>query len=83
MSETNINEAQAALIEDMHNAIEKLSRINRSLTLLTKLENQEFDTSEQIKFCTVARQVIDSCEDRISMKQIDLSYPVWIGILPL
>ncbi len=72
MAETDIDEGQAALIEDMQNAIEKLSRINRSLTLLTKLENQEFDTAQQIKFCTVAKQVIASCEERISMKQIDL-----------
>ncbi len=73
MSETNIDETQAALIEDMQNAIDRLSRINRSLTLLTKLENQEFDTSEQIKFCTVAKQVIASVEDRVSMKNIRLN----------
>ena len=72
MSETRIDETQAALIEDMQNAIERLSRINRSLTLLTKLENQEFDTSQQIKFCTVAKQVIADVEDRISMKNIQL-----------
>ncbi|WP_118972450.1 sensor histidine kinase [Taibaiella koreensis] len=73
MAETNIDATQAALIEDMQNAIEKLSSINRSLTLLTKLENQEFEASHDIKFCTVTKQVIASLEDWIQMKQLTLT----------
>jgi len=73
MAETDIDATQAALIEDVQNAIEKLSSINRSLTLLTKLENQEFETSSNIKFCTVTKQVIASFEDWIQMKQLTLT----------
>lgn len=73
MAETNIDATQAALIEDMQHAIEKLSQINRSLTLLTKLENQEFEPAAGIKFCTVTKQVISSFDDWIQMKQLTLT----------
>ncbi|MFY0255258.1 sensor histidine kinase [Chitinophaga sp. 30R24] len=73
LSETNINSTQAALIGDMQNAIEKLSHINRSLILLTKLENQEYKAKDSIRFCTVVRTVIATYEDWIMMKEIALT----------
>ncbi|PSL46314.1 signal transduction histidine kinase [Chitinophaga niastensis] len=72
LSETNIEENQAALISDMQNAIEKLSKINRSLTLLAKLENNEYAVSENIKFCRVAKDVLAAYEDRIEMKNLSV-----------
>jgi len=73
LSETNINGSQAALIADMQNAIDKLSRINRSLTLLTKLENQEFDTTEKVKFCRIAKDVLAAYDDWITLKNITVT----------
>ncbi|MBS0030940.1 sensor histidine kinase [Chitinophaga sp. 22321] len=73
LSETNIDGVQAALIGDMQNAIEKLSHINRSLILLTKLENQEFKATESLKFCRVTKEVIATYEDWITMREIHLS----------
>jgi signal transduction histidine kinase len=69
LTETQINETQAALMADMQRAIEKLSRINRSLTLLTKLENHEFVPSD-IKFCKIVKDQLLQYEDRIALKQI-------------
>ncbi|RFS19978.1 sensor histidine kinase [Chitinophaga silvatica] len=73
LSETNIDGTQAALIGDMQNAIEKLSHINRSLLLLTKLENQEYKAYETIKFCRVTKEVIAMYDDWLSMKEITLT----------
>lgn len=85
LAETDIDEPQAMLIADMQNAIEKLTRINRSLTLLTKLENLEFKHS-QIKFCKVTREMLELYSDRIEMKQIrvqsDLSHGIQLNIHP-
>lgn len=73
LSETKIDGSQAALIGDMQNAIDKLSRINRSLTLLTKLENQEFETSEDVKFCRIAKDVLAAYDDWITLKSIQVT----------
>jgi signal transduction histidine kinase len=73
LTETNITEGQASLILDMHNAIDKLSRINRSLILLTKLENHEFEVAAPIKICKVANEVLANFSDRIVLKGITVN----------
>jgi two-component system, OmpR family, sensor histidine kinase QseC len=73
LAETDINGTQAALIEDMQNAIVKLSQINRSLILLTRLENQEFKTEKDILFCTITREALAAFADRISLKNITVT----------
>lgn len=86
LSETNIEEDQAALIGDMQNAVEKLSRINRSLVLLTKLENNEYTVSESIRFCRVTKDILAAYEDRIEMKNLtvktDIDKSVMLMIHP-
>jgi len=73
LSETTIDESQAGLIVDMQNAIDKLTRINRSLVLLTKLENQEFDNDNNMRFCRVTKDTLAAFTDRIAMKNIAIS----------
>jgi len=41
--ESDIRDEQAVLIAEMQNALERLSRIHSSLTLLTKLENKNMN----------------------------------------
>jgi two-component system sensor histidine kinase QseC len=70
LSETNIGENQAVLIDDMQNAVEKLVKINRSLLLLTKLDNFEFEASENIRFCKITKEALASFENWIQMKNL-------------
>ncbi|WP_291913863.1 HAMP domain-containing sensor histidine kinase [Chitinophaga sp. CB10] len=73
LSQTAIDDNQARLIGDMQSAIERLSHINRSLVLLTKLENHEYATSENIKFCAITKRVMATYEDWVKMKDITIS----------
>ena len=73
MAETPITETQAVLIEDMQNAIDKLYRINRSLTLLTRLENQEFEVKENMKFCKLTRDILADYAERITLNNLTVS----------
>lgn len=87
LSETNIEADQAALIGDMQNAVEKLSKINRSLVLLTKLENNEYTVSENIRFCKITKEILAAYEDRIEMKNLtvktDIDKSVLLKIHPV
>jgi two-component system sensor histidine kinase QseC len=80
LAETNINETQAILMDDMQNAVEKLAKINRSLLLLTKLDNYEFEVSESIKFCKIAKESLRSFENWIQVKNIRVSQNIDSGI---
>ncbi|SFN65007.1 Signal transduction histidine kinase [Chryseobacterium oleae] len=73
LAETDINGTQAALLNDIQNSIDKLSRINRSLMLLTKLNNHEFSTHQKVKFCTVEKETLFTYSDHLALKSITLN----------
>jgi two-component system, OmpR family, sensor kinase len=72
LMESDIRDEQAILIAEMQNALERLSRIHNSLTLLTKLENQEYRPGEPVCISNLARETLASFEELIQMKSIDL-----------
>ncbi|MDP4248085.1 MAG: HAMP domain-containing sensor histidine kinase [Bacteroidota bacterium] len=73
LMESDIRDDQAVLIAEMQNALEKLSRIHSSLTLLTKLENYEYQDQEPICFSQSAKEALDSFEELIEMKALILT----------
>ena len=72
LMESDIRDEQAILIAEMQNALERLSRIHSSLTLLTKLENAEYDVSESVNMSSLVRAVLSSFEELIEMKSLRL-----------
>ncbi|WPV70367.1 sensor histidine kinase [Chitinophaga sp. LS1] len=69
-----------SLISDMQNAIEKLSRINSSLTLLAKMENNEYDDKRTISFSGLVTETLNSFSELLDMKSISLSSNIYKGI---
>jgi two-component system, OmpR family, sensor kinase len=72
LMESDIRDEQAILIAEMQNALERLSRIHSSLTLLTKLENQEYEVSSPVCLSALARGILDSFDELIEMKSLRL-----------
>jgi signal transduction histidine kinase len=72
LMESDIRDDQAILIAEMHNALEKLSRIHSSLTLLTKLENKEYATEKPVSLSELTRETLDSFDELIQMKSLSL-----------
>ncbi|MES2063049.1 MAG: HAMP domain-containing sensor histidine kinase [Bacteroidota bacterium] len=73
LADTDIQGDQAILIGEMQHAIEKMARINHSLLLLTKLENQEYEATEHISFAGHIKSILGFYEDRIQMKALTLT----------
>jgi signal transduction histidine kinase len=71
--ETNIDEKQAGLIEGIQNSVQKLSSVNQSLILLTKLENQEYQMDHKMDFSKFVENSIASFRELIEMKAILLT----------
>jgi two-component system OmpR family sensor kinase len=72
LMESDIRDDQAILIAEMQNALERLSRIHSSLTLLTKLENHEYETKAPICFSDLTKETLSSFDELIQMKSLDL-----------
>jgi two-component system, OmpR family, sensor kinase len=80
LAESAITDEQALIITEVQESLEKLSRINSSLVLLTRLENHEYSTHEPIRFCTLINETLDSYKELLEMKDISLTKKVASGI---
>ena len=72
MLESDISDEQAGHILAALNSLEKLSKINHSLTLLSKLDNQEFATLNHINFSQHVETVTNDLSELMEMKSITL-----------
>lgn len=87
MMDSSLNNQQAGLISSAHNAVQKLSKINQSLSLLTKLDNQEFKTTSTINISEQIKDSLFAFQELIDMKSLRLETviadDVYIKIHPL
>jgi signal transduction histidine kinase len=84
LMESDIRDEQAILIAEMQNALERLSRIHSSLTLLTKLENKEYQVGTPVCISNLARETLASFDELIQMKslalEVDIEKAVYIPL---
>jgi signal transduction histidine kinase len=66
----SVSEEDMALIGDIERSVSKLTYLNRSLLLLSKLENRQFDETSAINFRALIDRILIVFEDRIILKQI-------------
>jgi signal transduction histidine kinase len=72
LMETNISEDQASFILSIQNAVQKLSAVNQSLSLLTRLENQEY-LPQKFNFTQLVEKTIAAFAELVDMKSIRLT----------
>ncbi|MES1160193.1 MAG: HAMP domain-containing sensor histidine kinase [Bacteroidota bacterium] len=69
-----LNEDQAALITDLANASKRMARLNKSLILLTKIDNDQFIEKETISVKEVLQKLIQQYEFQIQQQGIHLRF---------
>lgn len=72
LTETNLNEQQYSYVEKLETTLNKLSRLNDSLALLTKIENHEFSTNETVNISTIIKDGIDAFQELLSLNNLKL-----------
>ncbi len=72
MQTTPLNPFQAELIGDLANAGQRLNKLNRSLLLLTKIENNQFPEIENVAVAGVLQRLIGQYEFRLNKQGISL-----------
>jgi signal transduction histidine kinase len=68
----NLTEEQGKLIETAYYSTSKLSRLGKTLALLTRIENQEFSNFQTLNFTQLLQSNIDNFQELIDLKQISL-----------
>jgi len=80
LMESDIRDEQAVLIAEMQNALERLSRIHSSLTLLTRLENQEYQAGEPVCISHLLREALQAFGELIELKSLVLEAHIENGV---
>ncbi|MBK7130248.1 MAG: HAMP domain-containing histidine kinase [Crocinitomicaceae bacterium] len=73
LQSVGLEQAQMSELIEINRAIARLRRINQSLILLTKIENNQFTITNQIDLSEVIKDKIELYDDLIKMKKIRLS----------
>lgn len=74
MQTTPLNEEQAGLMSDLADAGQRMARLNKSLLLLTKIENSQFADKENISLNTCIENFILLYQPQINEKLIIVVY---------
>ncbi|AHM62690.1 histidine kinase [Flammeovirgaceae bacterium 311] len=72
MQSDTLNQQQAQMLEEIWAPINRLGRLNKTLILLTRIENQEFREQEDLPFHKLVAEQLDQLQEMISMKEINL-----------
>jgi signal transduction histidine kinase len=69
----NLDERDLKLIETIYQQTNKLSKIGKSLTLISRIENQEFKRLDRVEVRAVLENILRNMEEIISFKNLDIS----------
>ncbi|MBX2963740.1 MAG: HAMP domain-containing histidine kinase [Cyclobacteriaceae bacterium] len=67
-----LTDRQYQIIEDINKALTRVSRINKNLLLLAKIENHQFDDSETINLSELTTECIEQLQEHFSNKDLNL-----------
>lgn len=68
MQDSNLSEAQVTAIAQAFTALSRLSKLNKSLLLLAKIENNQFEASERISLAEVTKKYLHLFDEIIKDK---------------
>ena len=69
----NLNDKQLELVTDAQNSIKKISKIQSTLSILSKIENEEFNQHEKVNFTELVNNICENHSDLIEFKRIALT----------
>lgn len=87
IQDSTLNEQQFRSINSLYDAVNRLAKLNQSLNLLTKIENQEFNQKEDINISQLIKRQLNHLDELIESKFLevnkDIENDVTILINPL
>ncbi|MBB6612681.1 HAMP domain-containing histidine kinase [Pontibacter sp. Tf4] len=72
VEENNLNEEQLRLLSGAIQNLERMARLNRSLLLLSKIENKQFVAEETVDLNALVKQLLNDFEEQIHYKAITI-----------
>jgi signal transduction histidine kinase len=71
-NDPNLTEQQADIIQTLINSTQRMSRLNKTLLLLSKIENEQFLETERVYLAPLVEENLQAFEDQQELKHIAL-----------
>jgi len=71
-----LSEAQYKNVSSAQQALNRISKLGKSLSILTKIDNKEFDPSEEIDASDMVLQCVEDFRELFDLKGLDLAVDV-------
>lgn len=72
LQDNNLNDQQVEAIIDSSTALNRLSKLNQSLLLLAKIENNQYETNELISLTDVTKKYLKLFDEMIKDKELQV-----------
>jgi signal transduction histidine kinase len=72
IQDQNLDEKQMKQLQGIYDATGRLSKLNQSLLLLTKIENNQFSVTTAVQLDDLVKEKLFQLEDLVKAKQIDV-----------
>ncbi len=70
LQDDQLNHEQTRLIVQASDALSRLSKLNRSLLLLSKIENNQYESSEAVSVISITQKYLELFKEQLQEKQI-------------
>lgn len=74
IQDESLTSSQSAIVQEAYTALQKLARINKSLLLLTKIENRQFDHKEVVDAEKIINEKISFFQEIVEKKNIHIQF---------
>jgi len=79
----NISEKEIVQLQEMYSAVNRLTRLNKSLLVLTKIENRQYSETESIELDKLIEEKIIQFADLIKAKNITIEQEIHPVVLKM
>jgi signal transduction histidine kinase len=79
----NLDETQVKQLQDMYDGVRRLTKLNQSLLLLSKIENNQFAVIKPVGIKDLIEEKLLQLEDLIRAKQLDVQTDMQAAEIPL
>ncbi|PRX55409.1 sensor histidine kinase [Flagellimonas meridianipacifica] len=68
----NLDKKELKLMQTIHQETNKLSKIGKALTLISRIENQEFKRLDSVDLCAMVTNIVSNMEEIIQFKKLQI-----------
>lgn len=81
LQKETLTDRQYQIIEEINKALTRITRINRNLLLLAKIENQQFDDNETVNISQLTEQCLAQLEEYSANKNINIQTDITNNVM--